>query len=47
MNKIITLNLNDRYKYTNEKYNTTIIEIKENDSIQSYLELVMILFLLI
>ena len=39
MNKIITLNLNDRYKYTNQKYNTTIIEIKENDSIQSYLEL--------
>ena len=33
------LNLNNRIKYTNEKYDTTITEIKENDEIKNYLEL--------
>ena len=33
------LNLNDRIKYTNETYDTTIIEIKEADEIKNYLEL--------
>ena len=33
------LNLNNRLKYTNEKYDTTIIEIKDNDEIKNYLEL--------
>ena len=31
--------LNNRIKYTNEKYDTTIIEIKESDKINNYLEL--------
>ena len=33
------LNLNNRKKYTSKEYNTTIIEIKEDDSIKNYLEL--------
>ena len=33
------LNLNDRIKYTNEEYDTTIIEIKDNDDIKNFLEL--------
>jgi len=35
------LNLNDRIKYTNKKkeYDITIIEIKENDGINNFLEL--------
>ena len=33
------INLNDRIKYTNEEYDITIIEIKENDNIKNYLEL--------
>ena len=33
------LNLNDRIKYTNEEYDTTIIEIKETDDIKNFLEL--------
>ena len=36
-NKI--LNLNDRIKRTNKEYDTTIIEIKETDKIENYLEL--------
>ena len=36
-NKI--LNLNDRIKHTNQEYDTTIIEIKETDKIENYLEL--------
>ena len=36
-NKII--NLNDRIKYTNKEYDCTIIEIKESDKIENYLEL--------
>ena len=32
-------NLNDRLKYTNEDYDITIIEIKEKDNINNYLEL--------
>ena len=35
-NKI--LNLKDRITYTNEEYDTTIIEIKETDKIENYLE---------
>ena len=30
---IKTINLNDRMKYTNEEYDITLIEIKENDNI--------------
>ena len=37
LNKII--NLDNRLKYTNEKYDVTIIEIKEEDNIQNFLEL--------
>ena len=39
--KIKELNLNDRIKYTKKKqeYDTTIIEIKEEDDINNYLEL--------
>ena len=39
--KIKELNLNDRFKYTRKKeeYDVTIIEIKEEDDIQNYLEL--------
>ena len=33
------LSLNNRMKYTNDEYNITIIEIKEEDNINSYLEL--------
>ena len=33
------INLNKRLKYTNEDYDTTIIEIKEKDNIKNYLEL--------
>ena len=33
------LNLNNRIKYTSEKYDTTIIELKENDEIKNYLQL--------
>ena len=35
----IDINLNNRMKYTNEKYDTTIIEIKEEDKIKNYLKL--------
>ena len=37
--EIKKLNLNGRKYYTNEEYDTTIIEIKEKDNIQNYLEL--------
>ena len=37
--KIIQLCLNNRIKYTNEKFDITIIEIQKNDSIKDYLEL--------
>ena len=30
------LNLNDRIKYTNKEYDTTIIEIKEKDNIKNF-----------
>jgi len=33
------INLNNRMKYTNKDYETTIIEIKEEDNINSFLEL--------
>ena len=33
------INLNNRMKYTSEKYDTTIIEIKNEDNIKNYLEL--------
>ena len=33
------LNLNDRIKYTNKEYDTTIIEIKEKDDIKNFLEI--------
>ena len=35
----ININLNNRIKYTNEEYDITIIEIKEKDNINNYLEL--------
>ena len=38
-NNIIKLNLNNRIKYTNEEYDITIIEIKNEDNINNYLEL--------
>ena len=38
-NNIRKLNLNNRMKYTNEEYDITIIEIKEKDGINNYLEL--------
>ena len=40
-NKIKILNLNNRMKYTSDKgqYDTTIIEIKEEDNIENFLEL--------
>ena len=38
-NKTINLNLKNRYLYMNEEYMTTIIEIKDDDKIQNYLEL--------
>ena len=34
-----SIELNDRLKYTNIEYGTTIIEIKEKDNIKNYLEL--------
>ena len=34
-----TINLNDRIKYTNKTFGITIIEIKEQDKINNYLEL--------
>ena len=37
--QIIQLCLNNRIKYTNEKFDITIIEIQKNDSINDYLEL--------
>ena len=33
------INLNNRMKYTNKEYDITIIEIKEEDKINNYLEL--------
>ena len=36
---VIQLNLNDRLKYTNEKFDVTIIELKENDNIKDFMEL--------
>ena len=36
---IIKLDLKNRKKYTNEEYDVTIIEIKEEDKINNYLEL--------
>ena len=36
---IIKLNLDKRMKYTNEEYDITIIELKETDEIENYLEL--------
>ena len=33
------INLNNRMKYTNKDFDTTIIEIKEKDNIKNYLEL--------
>ena len=38
-NKIKQLNLNNRIKYTKEEYDITIIEIKEEDEINNFLEL--------
>ena len=35
----ININLNNRIKYTNEEYDIAIIEIKEKDNINNYLEL--------
>ena len=35
----ININLKNRMKYTNEEYDITIIEIKEKDNIENYLEL--------
>ena len=37
--KTIYINLDNRMKYTNEEYDITIIEIKEEDNIKNYLEL--------
>ena len=38
-NNIRKLNLNNRIKYTNEEYDITIIELKNEDEINNYLEL--------
>ena len=38
-NIIKNICLDNRMKYTNEKYDITIIEIKEKDEIKNYLEL--------
>ena len=38
-NDIKKLNLNNRLKYTDEEYDITIIEIKEEDEIKNFLEL--------
>ena len=43
------IKLNNRMKYTNEEYDITIIEIKEEDKIKNYLELddnIIIVFLI-
>ena len=37
--EIKEIELNNRMKYTNEEYDTTIIEIKEEDNIKNYLKL--------
>ena len=37
--EIKEIKLNNRMKYTNEEYDTTIIEIKEEDNIKNYLKL--------
>ena len=37
--EIKEIDLNNRIKYTNEEYDITIIEIKEEDKIKNYLEL--------
>ena len=37
--QVFELDLNKRIKYTNKKYDITIIEIKENDNINNFLEL--------
>ena len=37
--EIKEIELNDRMKYTNKEYGITIIEIKEKDNINNYLEL--------
>ena len=37
--EIEEINLNGRMKYTNEEYDITIIEIKDQDNIKNYLEL--------
>ena len=37
--QVFELDLNKRIKYTNKKYDITIIEIKENDNINKFLEL--------
>ena len=38
-NKIIEIELENRKKYTNKEYDITIIEIKEKDKIEDYLEI--------
>ena len=38
-NEIKIINLDNRKKYTNKEYDITIIEIKDNDNINNYLEL--------
>ena len=38
-NNIRKLNLNNRMKYTNKEYDITILEIKNEDEINNYLEL--------
>ena len=38
-NDLIKIKLDNRLKYTSEKYDVTIIELKENDNIKNYLEL--------
>ena len=38
-NKIIEIELENRKKYTNKEYDITIIEIKEKDKIEEYLEI--------
>ena len=37
--EIKEINLNNRIKYTNQDYDITIIEIKEEDNVNNYLEL--------
>ena len=43
-NKIKELSLSNRKKYTSKEYNTTIIEIKEEDGIKNFLELDELIF---